>query len=437
MPFSYFPPLPENVWGNLDGDIGLQTDLIDLINETVSQNDTKTNLVINPNFRIWQRAATQIDIVNRTRSSNIVTLETAVAHGFDDGDIVQITSMSDNSYDEPDGTPITYIDSTHFTYPNTDSDESDTTETNGKALLISRVSLSPSDGAMAADRWKMLHDSNQLVVSPANNSDGMYIETNSTGKFGFLQVIPNSDVEQYLLTTLSASIELKSSVSASAKVSVLSWTGTADITTNDIVSSWNSDGTAPSLATNWHYEATTEATALTSSYQQLSIENIDIAEFGAKNLALFVWVEGLTSGEGITANKAQVLTNAHIGEFRSNSYEYDLWECKKFYQKSYSLANPPHKKTDVGRKIFPTSFGTGNGGIYGTVHLRDMYKTPTIELISSGNPPISGKWQVSTGSNVSVSTIDISEKTFSVKNDAGFTISTSHIGGHFICDSEI
>ena len=90
MPFSYFPPLPENVWGNLDGDIGLQTDLIDLINETVSQNDTNTNLIMNPNFRIWQRAATQLDIVNRIRSSNIVTLETAVAHGYDDGDIVQL-----------------------------------------------------------------------------------------------------------------------------------------------------------------------------------------------------------------------------------------------------------------------------------------------------------------------------------------------------------
>lgn len=437
MPFSYFPPQPENVWGNLDGNINLQTDLIDLINGKIGNAKAKTNLIINPSFKIWQRVANQLEIVTRERTANTSTLETDAEHGYQTGDIVQITEMDDISYNYPSGTAITVVDGTHFSYSNTGSNESVTAESNGEALLTSRVSMNPLDGEIAADRWVFINENSEIVVAPTSNSEGVSVATNNTNKIGFLQVIRSKYLADIVGNTFSASIELKSSESAVANLAILSWTGTADATNNDAVGTWNSDGVNPTLFANWAFEGIADSITLDSDLQQIKLENINIADAGAKNLALFIWFDELTSSEIITAKNAQLVHSPATGDFEPNSYEYDLEECSKFYQKSYTLLSPPHTVSDVGKMIFPTSYGTGNGSSYGTIQINTMYNIPTVKLISHGNSPVLGKWKVSTGTNVAVSTIDISEKSFSVKNDAGFTISTSFIAGHYVCESEI
>lgn len=437
MPFSYFPPQPENVWGNLDGNIELQTDLIDFINGKIESTKVITNLIVNPSFKIWQRSANQLEIVTRERSSNTATLETDTNHGYQTGDIVQITQMSDISYDYPNGVVITVVDETHLSYANTGSNESLTTESNGKSLLTSRVSMNPLDGEIAGDRWIFLNNNCELTATPNANSSGFDITTNSNNKFGFLQVIPNKYLADISGNYFSASMELKSTESAIAHLAILSWTGATDETLNDAVSSWNSSGVNPSLTTDWHLEEYAETIILNSNFQEIKLENIEINALDVQNLALFIWFDELTIGEKITANNAQLVQSSSINQFRPNSYEFDLSECSKFYQKSYTLLTPPHQVIDIGKKIFPTSYGTGNGSSYGTIQINNMYKVPNVELISHGNLPVSGKWKVSTGTNVAVSAIDVSEKSFSVKNDAGFTISTSNIAGHYVCEAEI
>lgn len=437
MPFSYFPPQPENVWGNLDGNIDLQTDLIDLINGKIGDAKVKTNLIINPSFKIWQRVANQLEIITRERNANTATLETDAEHGYQTGDKVQITEMDDISYNYPSGAVITIVDGTHFSYTNVGSNESATAENSGEALLTSRISMNPLDGEIAADRWLFLNENSELVVATASNSEGISITTNNTNKIGFLQVIPSKYLAEIVDNIFSASIELKSTESGVANIAILSWTGTADATISDVVGTWNSDGTNPTLSANWAFEGIADSVILDSNFQHIQLENINITEAGAKNIALFIWFEELTIGEIITAKKAQLIQGTSTGDFEPNSYEYDLEECSKFYQKSYTLLSPPHQVTEVGKKIFPTSYGTGNGSSYGTIQMNNMYDIPTVKLISHGSSPVSGKWKVSTGTNVAVSGIDISEKSFSVKNDAGFTISTSYIAGHYVCESEI
>ena len=97
MPLSYFPPLPENIWGNLGGNIELQSDLIELIESQSKSNAEKVNLIINPNFSVWQRCSNSLSVVGRSRNTNVATIETALPHGYEAGDVLQIYAMNDSS----------------------------------------------------------------------------------------------------------------------------------------------------------------------------------------------------------------------------------------------------------------------------------------------------------------------------------------------------
>lgn len=436
MPFSYFPPLPENIWGNIDGNIELQSDLIDLIDSKLVEINSNENLLINPNFRIWQRVANEFEIVNRSRLSNVATVETSIPHGFQTADTVQTTQMGDSSYDAPSGETIIVVDETSFRYYSSGSDESETAEVDGKCVMINRTSIVATDSAFTADRWIAVSDANTLIATPETPS-GILIESVEDTKFGLLQIVPNLYLNTFLDGKFSASISLSSDNNATAKVAIISWNGISDSTTNDAISSWNSDGTNPTLVTNWHYEGVSDSIELTTTPTTLKLEDIEIATSDVKNIAVFVWFEGVTSGEKITIDEAQLLANNSALEFTPNTYQFDMNECQKFYQKSYANYNCPTTISNAGKVVFPTSFGTDSGGAFGTVSISPMYRPPIVELISANNPPESGNWQVSTGTNIAVSAENISENSFSVKNDAGFTVSTNSISGHFVCSAEI
>ncbi|MER3329260.1 MAG: hypothetical protein RIF34_06735, partial [Candidatus Kapaibacterium sp.] len=197
------------------------------------------------------------------------------------------------------------------------------------------------------------------------------------------------------------------------------------------------DGINPTLATNWYYEGVSDSLELSKTVTTIKLEDIEIATSDVTNIAIFVWLEGVTSGEKITIDEAQLLANSNALVFTPNTYQFDLDECQKFYQKSYTNRLCPTTISNAGKVVFPTSFGTDSGGAFGTVSISPMYRPPLVELISANNPPESGNWQVSTGTNIAVSAENISENSFSVKNDAGFTVSTNSISGHYVCSSEI
>lgn len=436
MPLSYFPTLPENIWGNLDGNIELQTDLIDLIASKLNSVSNKNNLIINPNFKIWQKCSNTIAIANRTRSSNIATIETSKPHGYLTGENIQITNMTDSSYDMPIGIAVTVIDSTHFSYTNTGSDESIASETNGNALLTDRISIAADNASITSDRWLALYDSNNIILTPKINN-GVQIESNSTGKFALVQIVPNKYIEQYIDGNFSASIKAKSDGTAKIKIAIISWDGAIDNTNNSVISNWNSMGIDPTLDASWYYESISAIYNLNSDYQTIKLEEVEIAGPSIKNIALMIWIESASAGEKINIDNVQLLTNDKIIEFVENSYEYDLEQCQRFYQKSYLRESPVYHYNEEGKTIFPTPFGTGDGNSFGTIHFSSMYKPPTIALISASNPPILGKWRVSTGSNIDVDTDFKSESSFSIINNSGFTISTSSISGHYVLSAEI
>lgn len=433
MPFSYFPPLGEQVWGNLDGDIERQDDLIDLIDEKTGEAEQKQNLLINSNFSVWQRVATKLEVKSRERTSNLVTLETEVPHGYRTGDMVQITNMGAGTYDEPSGTVIAKIDDTHFSYTNTGGDESNTTELSGTCLLLDRISMVCGDGDFFADRWFALNESSEPI---ATEDEGAKLTATASGKLGVMQIVPHRYLEQYLDSGLSLSIDVKSESATKVKLALLTWEGNADEPNHDVVDSWNGVGANPSLVTDWGYESISNEVELSSEFQTLKLEDISVST-SANNIAIFLWIEGLSADENILINNAQIIEGSSYITYKRGYYVDEVIKCLQFYKKSYSLADPPYKKTDEGKVSFASSYGISNGNVVGTVHYCDMYKTPSVELISSADPPVNDYWVVSTGVNVGMAVDYENAKSFTVINDSGFSISTSSVGGHYVLDAEI
>jgi len=116
-------------------------------------------------------------------------------------------------------------------------------------------------------------------------------------KFGFLFPIEARDARQIIGGTASLSFKARKGGSnatlGSLRAAIISWSGTEDVITRDVVSSmsWGAAGTNPTLAANWTYENTPSNLALTTSYQEFKIENVAIDTASAKNVGVFIWTD--------------------------------------------------------------------------------------------------------------------------------------------------
>ena len=119
----------------------------------------------------------------------------------------------------------------------------------------------------------------------------MVLDANAQG--GLVYFMSNADVQDYIANgKLSFGIQLKttSATISNARIGILKWTGTADSVTSDVVGTWASDGTNPTLATNWSYENTPANIGLTTSWARHTVENVTV-DSDTKNIAIFVWTD--------------------------------------------------------------------------------------------------------------------------------------------------
>jgi hypothetical protein len=83
---------------------------------------------------------------------------------------------------------------------------------------------------------------------------------------------------------------------ANIMAAVISWSGTADTVTSDVVSSWEATGTAPTLVANWTYENVPARLALVNdTWTEYKIENIAIDTASTTNIAVFIWLDDTDS----------------------------------------------------------------------------------------------------------------------------------------------
>jgi hypothetical protein len=156
-----------------------------------------------------------------------------------------------------------------------------------------------SDDTYLLDRHILLSDGNDIVdvtqettvVPTGRRTAWRYDVETANKKFGHLTIFEKSHCFDLIGKTATFSAQLRTAGSGkldNIKMAIVSWSGTADAPTSDIVSAWEAEGTAPTLAANWTYENTPVNLNVTTTYAKYSVTAaIDTAS--AANIGLFVW----------------------------------------------------------------------------------------------------------------------------------------------------
>lgn len=163
--------------------------------------------------------------------------------------------------------------------------------------------VSLNDNTVTANHCFLLSDGNDIAdiskettVKPVGAPAALKAEVETGNKkFGFFFPIPNAD--SLMLVGGVASLSFKARVAGgnstldSIRAAIITWSGTADAYTADVVSAWNAVNVNPTLVANWTYEnspftVTLDATA----WKSYRIQNVAIDTASGANVGVFIWV---------------------------------------------------------------------------------------------------------------------------------------------------
>ena len=206
----------------------------------------------------------------------------------------------------------------------------------------------------------------------------MVLDANDQG--GLVYFMSNDDVQDYIANgKLSFGIQLKttSATIANARIGILKWVGTADSVTSDVVGTWASDGTNPTLATSWSYENTPANIGLTTSWARHTVEDITV-DSNTTNIAIFVWTDDgtITASDVIGFSEWQCNPGSTVHAFGSPSTAA-VQDQVDYYIQRYNYNNVAHEWACNATCNVSTA--------QGYFHLRRMMRSnPTITATAAG-----------------------------------------------------
>ena len=161
---------------------------------------------------------------------------------------------------------------------------------------------------------------------------------NANAQAGWVYFLTNDDCQDYIANgALSFGIKAKTTSGAidTIRIGILKWTGTADSVTSDVVGTWASDGTDPTLATNWSYENTPSDLNLTTSWQRFTVENVTV-DSDTNNIAIFIWIDDgtITANDQLDVTEWQLNPGATVNDFSSGSKTEELKKVEYFLERN-------------------------------------------------------------------------------------------------------
>lgn len=217
------------------------------------------------------------------------------------------------------------------------------------------------DSYAAPDQWILLSDGNDIVdvyqkttFLPPGAAAALLLEVETAGKkFGILQIVESKDAIKYAGQVASLQFKARTTtgkIIRNIRAAILSWTGTADAVTSDVVSAWNAEGENPAWAANWTAENTPGDLALVADdWTTYRIENINIDTAGMTNLAVFIWCDDADPAIDDLLHLADVQLN--VGPvclpYMPRSFADELQKCMRFWQKTYAYETPVGTVTTV------------------------------------------------------------------------------------------
>lgn len=205
------------------------------------------------------------------------------------------------------------------------------------------TTFTQNDDLYIADHWNALQEANSSWTFardtdvPTTGSKYSLKASNATAnnQAAVVQFLEGRDAKQFANQNLSLSFYAKtvSSEIANLRCAILSWTGTEDAITSDVISTWAQNGTNPTWATSWTMENVPVNLALTNSWAQYKIENVPIDTAGMKNIAVVIWVDDgtITSGDDFWLTQVMLNTGGTAATFAPRLYAEELAMCQRYY----------------------------------------------------------------------------------------------------------
>lgn len=199
------------------------------------------------------------------------------------------------------------------------------------------------DDAYLLDRGILLSDGADIVdvtqstAAPAGSLNSWQFDVETINKkFGYLQIVEQKNCIDIIGGVASLSFKAKVSDITkldNIKAAIVSWDGAADAVTSDIVSTWNSEDTTPTLVANWTFENTPVNLGVTAAWAEYKIENIDIDTASTKNVALFIWSDGFCDTLGTLFNITDLnfIKGSAAAQYRPRHNELSL--CESYLRK--------------------------------------------------------------------------------------------------------
>lgn len=231
----------------------------------------------------------------------------------------------------------------------------------GAGPFTSATTPANNDAVYLLDGCIILSDGNDIIdvsqtrtVTPGGSVGGdaaiaLDVET-ANKKFGIFIPIEARDAKRLIAGDAVLSFQARRGSNATVldmRAAIVSWQGTEDTITRDIVSAWGASGTNPTLVANWTYETTPQDLTLTTSFAKFDEGDglagaIDTAS--SKNIGVFIWynktdatVADLVYITDIQLEKGLVATDFEVVPLA------DACErCQRLYQKiGFDLTTTP------------------------------------------------------------------------------------------------
>jgi len=248
-----------------------------------------------------------------------------------------------------------------------------------------------NDDTPLLDRWFLLSDGNDVVDMSQDTSvrpDGAYssiklLVATANKKFGIFQPLEARDAASLRGKNVTLSFQARTTTGAvieNIRAAVVSWNGTADSITSDIISAWAAEGTNPTLATNWTVENTATNIAVTAdAFATHSITNISVDTSGMTNLGVFIWVDDTDAAVNDVLNIARVKLEigSNATEYNPDLYQEELEKCQRFCYVLSGSSAPD--QVGVGQQKTTTTAET---------HVRfpiSLHKEPSFTVVAVGN----------------------------------------------------
>lgn len=197
-----------------------------------------------------------------------------------------------------------------------------------------------ADAAYGPDRWKMLGEDSlgKLKAKDTTVGGGRFnlalTCVTANKKYGVIQFIEGINCKDLRGKTviLTANLSVSNTRLGNIKMGIIEWTSTEDSLTSDPISTWNGDGTTPTLATNFTFKNTPANLSVTTTPTAYSVT----ATLGTTftNLAVFIWNDdqAYTASDIVYITDVQLETGSLATPYEARLIGTELALCQRYYQ---------------------------------------------------------------------------------------------------------